>query len=314
MHRGWVKHWRREVDSPIWDQSPLHYKVWQWLKLKADKKTGMVKRSYRGIAQEVAWNERGALRVPDPRTIRDIIGWLVQEGMVTVATCGTSNAQYTEITICNWSTYQWAQEAESNAESSHVPHTMSPLQDSRDVGEVDAVAATARAHEGIYSTDTQWGLPIAGALRDWAILLQRDSWERNLLPPDEGFDADSLCRQVHQASKSPIWTLAPSYSPRVYHLLHRHPAFASSEQRLTQERLQRLNEISLKGNGRPWIKEPLDYFAATRAQDGRYRFAAILANDDGTTAPSAAPAARRETTTERIARLKRELRGGHHAA
>lgn len=286
VYRGYVKQSRAEMEAPIWDQSPLHWKVWLYLRMAADWQTGIVKRSYRGMAQDVMWTERGAPRVPDPRTIREIVTWFVEQGMVTVAIKGTGNAQYTEICICNFDTCEPPEAPESNAASTENLHTMSP---SREVQEVlesrvppPPARARARGHVGDwYNPSHPYGFPRAGEQEDWKTMLTRDAWERDLVKTEPDFDAQTLMLTFHRAGKSLIWTLSPDYAARVFHYLHRHPAFLSGSERLHMADLTKLNAISLKGGDKgPFIREPLDYFNKTRADDGRYRFQAILLYDE----------------------------------
>lgn len=106
MHRGWVKHYRKELDSEIFQMPPLYSKIWQWLKLSVDHTTGSIRTTPRQLAREVQWTERGAPRVPNHHTIMVVIEWMELRGMVSSRRFGVGNAVYTEITICNWSLYQ----------------------------------------------------------------------------------------------------------------------------------------------------------------------------------------------------------------
>lgn len=131
MYRGYVKLWRRTVDSDIWQQSPLHGRVWDYLLMSADRNTGVVKRSYRGMAADVAWLDprRGTLCTPNQGTIKFIIDWMIDHQMVISESLGTSNAQYQAVTICNWGTYQQTDNATSNTLSPYSARTKVPLQE-----------------------------------------------------------------------------------------------------------------------------------------------------------------------------------------
>lgn len=124
---GWIKDYRRELDSSIWQMPPLYHRVWQWLKYQANHKDQMVpmrdgravlvKRgqrltSYRQIAEGVTWYERGLARTPNTKTITEIIKWLYANGMIEKS---ESNRKYTVITICNYSLYQGEELNESNS-------------------------------------------------------------------------------------------------------------------------------------------------------------------------------------------------------
>ena len=108
MERGWIKQWRKEQDSAIWDKPPLFYKVWRWILLNADRE-GNLRRSLRGIAHEVAWTENNAVRIPHARTLKNILEFLVENGMIAIRSRGAGNTQYQEISVCNWKTYQSAE-------------------------------------------------------------------------------------------------------------------------------------------------------------------------------------------------------------
>ena len=148
MHRGWIKQYRKTVESEIWERPPLYFKVWSWLLMNADKNTGTVRRSLRGIAQEVAWTENNALRVPHARTMKAIMEWLVRKGMVTQRAQGAGNTQYQILTICNWSTYQSTEQQAGNTEYSKAGNT--ECLHNKNVQEVQEVQRerVAHAHEG----------------------------------------------------------------------------------------------------------------------------------------------------------------------
>lgn len=101
MHRGFVKQWRKEIDSNVWQKPPLYTKFWLWLKMAADYKTGTLTTSYSQMAEAVSWVERGLPKKPNRKTIYKILEWFEGNSMVTVE----SNKQYTTITILNWDTY-----------------------------------------------------------------------------------------------------------------------------------------------------------------------------------------------------------------
>ena len=127
--RGWIKDYRRELESDIWSMPPLYHRVWQWLKYRVNHQDKLVPMrdgskllvrkgqhltSYRRIAEGVKWYEWGVERVPNPKTIKSIIDWLISENMVEVSH-QESNSKGTLITLCNYSVFQGDDEAESNA-------------------------------------------------------------------------------------------------------------------------------------------------------------------------------------------------------
>lgn len=114
---GWIKDWRKELESNIWLMPPLYHRVWQWIKYnvnhepnKVPFKDGKVVEvgkgekitSYRQIANGVGYYERGIWREPNVKTIRDILEWLRNEQMIDIE----SNSQYTRIKVLNWDIYQ----------------------------------------------------------------------------------------------------------------------------------------------------------------------------------------------------------------
>ena len=106
MDRGWVKHYRRELDSEIFQMPPLYCKVWQWLKLSVDRRTGSLRTTPRQLAREVQYQERGAPRIPNHHTIMVVLSWLEDRGMISQVRHGVGNAVYTDVTLCNWDIYQ----------------------------------------------------------------------------------------------------------------------------------------------------------------------------------------------------------------
>lgn len=107
MHRGYIKQWRREIESAIWDRPPLYYKVWRWLLITADYQSGTVKNvNLPYIGQAVQWSERGGPVVPGRTAIRSILRWLEAQNMISQSLTGGANAERRDITVCNWELYQ----------------------------------------------------------------------------------------------------------------------------------------------------------------------------------------------------------------
>jgi hypothetical protein len=85
---------------------------WRCERIPFNKGTLLVKRgekvtSVRQIAEWVSWHERGVLRTPNPKTIRDILTWLTREKMITIyRSVGGSNSQVTHYNIVNYCEYQ----------------------------------------------------------------------------------------------------------------------------------------------------------------------------------------------------------------
>ena len=124
---GWIKDWRKELESNIWLMPPLYHRVWQWIKYnvnhepnKVPFKDGKVVEvgkgekitSYRQIANGVGYYERGIWREPNVKTIRDILEWLRNEQMIDIE----SNSQYTRIKVLNWGLCQAPVQDVSNSQ------------------------------------------------------------------------------------------------------------------------------------------------------------------------------------------------------
>jgi hypothetical protein len=127
---GWIKDYRQELESDIWMMPPLYHRVWQWIKYKVNHEDGYVPlkcggkqkiekgqhmTSIRQIAQGVGWYEGRKWKEPNPKTIRSILKWLEQQGMITITTFKGNNG-YTLISVVNWEVYQ------SKIDESNIEH------------------------------------------------------------------------------------------------------------------------------------------------------------------------------------------------
>ncbi|MBP1889845.1 hypothetical protein J2Z53_001428 [Clostridium moniliforme] len=119
-NQGWIKDYRKEMDSDIWVMPPLYLKVWQYLKYMVNHKKneipmtdgskeiierGQHLTSYRGIAKGVSYYEGRTYKEPSARMIKKILEWLEKNNMISI-THGRGNRQYTKITLVNYSLYQ----------------------------------------------------------------------------------------------------------------------------------------------------------------------------------------------------------------
>jgi len=117
---GWIKDYRKELESDIWMMPPLYHRVWQYLKYMANHKPtkvpmedgsyftieeGQHLTSIRGIAKGVSWHEGRVYKEPNPRTISKILNWLEKVKMIEINR-GRGNREYTLVTIVNWALYQ----------------------------------------------------------------------------------------------------------------------------------------------------------------------------------------------------------------
>lgn len=131
--KGYIKDYRKELQSDIWLMPPLYHRVWQYLKYKVNHKenkipmrdgsfltvkTGQHLTSIRSIADNVGWYERGVFKAPNPKTISSILNWLEKQNMIKIDR-GEGNRQYTLISLLNWDSYQ------SNDDESNSQYTVS---------------------------------------------------------------------------------------------------------------------------------------------------------------------------------------------
>lgn len=140
MSGGWIKDYRKELESDIWMMPPLYHRVWQYLKYMANHKptkiplengdfftieAGQHLTSIRGIAKGVAWYEGRVYKEPNPRTISKILDWLEKVKMITIDR-GRGNREYTLVTVVNWALYQGSDDdgvtanAQASKQSVHI--------------------------------------------------------------------------------------------------------------------------------------------------------------------------------------------------
>jgi len=125
--QGWIKDYRKELESDIWMMPPLYHRVWQYLKYKVNHEPRKVPQkngayitiekgetitSMRQIAESVKWMEYGVEKVPSSKTIRDVLNVLQNFGMIT----RESNSLGTRIKVVNYELYQGSINGESNNE------------------------------------------------------------------------------------------------------------------------------------------------------------------------------------------------------
>lgn len=135
--KGYIKDFRKELQSDIWFMPPLYHRVWQYLKYKVNHKdnkipmndgsfltvkAGQHLTSIRTIANNVGWYERGVFKTPNPKTISSILDWLEKQQMIKIDR-GKSNRQYTLITLINWNLYQ-SDDDESNSKETAKKQSM----------------------------------------------------------------------------------------------------------------------------------------------------------------------------------------------
>lgn len=135
--KGYIKDYRKELESDIWVMPPLYHRVWQYLKYKANHKENKIPMrdgtfltvkpgqhltSIRKIANDVGWYERGVFKTPNPKTVSSILEWLEKQEMISIDR-GKGNRQYTLITLLNWGLYQ-SNDNESNSKETVSKQSM----------------------------------------------------------------------------------------------------------------------------------------------------------------------------------------------
>ncbi len=125
---GYIKLHRIIVTKDIYLKPPLYLRVFERLIIEANhrckridygKGTKLIKRgerltSIRQIAEWVGWYERGIFRTPNPKTIAEILNWLIKKEMIEIYNKG--NSQETHYNIVNYCIYQAADDNESNSQ------------------------------------------------------------------------------------------------------------------------------------------------------------------------------------------------------
>lgn len=124
MYRGYVKDYRKLLDSDVWGMPPMYERVWHYLTLTVNHhattfsmndgseieiQPGQHLTSIRNICKAVAWREGVTHKEPNPKTIKTILSWFEKKNMITVSH-GKGNRQYTLITLLNWGLYQSSSE------------------------------------------------------------------------------------------------------------------------------------------------------------------------------------------------------------
>lgn len=116
------------MNKDIYVQPPLYLKVFERLVIEANrsckripynKHTKLIRRgekltSIRQIAEWVGWYERGIFKIPNPKTITNILDWLIKKEMIEIYNKG--NSQETHYNIVNYCVYQAKDDSESNAQ------------------------------------------------------------------------------------------------------------------------------------------------------------------------------------------------------
>lgn len=124
---GWIKLYREIVQKDIYVQPPIYLKTFERMVIEANRRcqripynktTKLVRRgekltSIRQIAEWVGWYERGIFKIPNPKTVSEILDWLIKKQMIEIYNRG--NSQETHYNIVNYCIYQSRESDESNA-------------------------------------------------------------------------------------------------------------------------------------------------------------------------------------------------------
>jgi hypothetical protein len=110
MHRGWLKLYRKTLDSATWSRGADHFYLFSWLLMCVNHKpnffqgckveTGQIATSGDSIARALKWS-RGK--------VRHHLALMEQDGVILANQVAN---RFTLITICNWNTYQGGDEEE----------------------------------------------------------------------------------------------------------------------------------------------------------------------------------------------------------
>lgn len=121
MHRGFVKLWRKSLESPVWKNQDL-WRFWSWCLLKATHSDFAELVGFQCIAlkpgefvfgRKVAAKETGL----SERTVRTCIDTLSKLGNLTI----TSTNKFSILTIEKWEDYQSGDQLATNKTTSKRP-------------------------------------------------------------------------------------------------------------------------------------------------------------------------------------------------
>jgi hypothetical protein len=100
--------WKELKKSPLWRKPPLYKQIYLWLQIKADHpgykvlseeivdvEPGQIVTTLNRIAEENSWWVRNSKKKPNKKTVRTILKWFEQQGMIRLE----SNNSQTLITL-----------------------------------------------------------------------------------------------------------------------------------------------------------------------------------------------------------------------
>lgn len=119
---GYIKDYRKELNSDIWKMPPVYYRLWQYLKYTVNHAPakipqagggfieigiGQTLTSYRNLAAGISWYEGATLKTPSPNTIKKVLSWLEINEMIEIEGKEQGKRrQYTKIKVKNFHMYQ----------------------------------------------------------------------------------------------------------------------------------------------------------------------------------------------------------------
>jgi DNA-binding transcriptional regulator YhcF (GntR family) len=175
--QGYIKDYRKELDSAIWMMPPLYHRIWQYLKYMVNHqenkipmkdgtfltiKPGQHLTSVREIAKNVGWYEGVKWKEPNPKTVSTILDWLEKQSMIKIDR-GKGNKQYTLITLINWDLYQ-LNDVEGNSKVTDREHLADINNNDKECIKNDIYAAA----DNMRVPEESDGVPTTGPLGDSA--------------------------------------------------------------------------------------------------------------------------------------------------
>jgi len=148
---GWIKDYRKELDSDIWSMPPLYHRIWQYLKYSVNHANNEIPMrdgtkfqihkskyltSYRNIAKGVGWYDGKVWHEPNPKTIKKICDWLEKNEMIQQKH-GSGNREYTLVTLLNWELYQGKEAEEVTQKKQQVLTEVTPGKQLLDINKND---------------------------------------------------------------------------------------------------------------------------------------------------------------------------------
>lgn len=132
MTQGFIKIHRCVTESDIYRMPPLYLRVFERLLLEANHKDKAIRykpkgkndfeektikrgeklTSLRAVAEWVGWYENGLFKVPNVKTIKVILDWLISQDMIHIFNRG--NSQETHYKVLKYDVYQGCDSDESN--------------------------------------------------------------------------------------------------------------------------------------------------------------------------------------------------------